>query len=104
MDASDTPVRRRPVAQDLQAELSQLFSDQARNLTDAELEEVSFDGRLVADESQVLCIKGFELPTEIWRAVEEPMSCDPFTFDCSLSSRVRAIFTGSAESTPWVSF
>ena len=104
VDDKDNPVRRLILTQELQGELSHLFLEQTKELANPDLELIPFDGRLAADDSQVLYIEKYPMPPEIWQALKEPMSRDPFALRTAIPQRVRAIFTGSAAGTPWVSF
>jgi Domain of unknown function (DUF4868) len=100
---ADKPlVLRLPVNQGLQRQLSELFAKQTTDFVGDGLEEVPFDGRLVPDESQILIIRDFPVPAEIWEAVRDPKSCDPLRLG-SNESEIRALFTGALGDHPTLS-
>lgn len=96
------PVRRIKLARDVQQTLSELFVQAASQMLHEDIEHVPFQGSYRPDESEILVINDFKVPTEIWSALKEPTSCDDLDLGSRELPNIRAIFTGETGEKPWV--
>ena len=86
-------VRRIHVEKTLQEQLSTEFLAQRSSLLSSDVDIVPFDGSMVAEESEVHSIAGFELPTDVSQAVEDPTSVDALdSGDPDVIDSLRSIF------------
>lgn len=99
----EVPVRRIVVTNQLQEELQALFDRQLDKFLSPELEEVSFDPGFAPDDSQIVVVDSYELPSTLWRAIEDPLACPPLRLDDSTADGIRGVFTGQAGTGRWLS-
>jgi len=88
-------VRRIHVEKKLQEDLTAEFLTQRGSLLSSDVDVVPFDGSMVAEESEVHSIAGFELPTDVSQAVEDPTSV--YALDSGnpeVIDNLRSIFAG----------
>lgn len=103
IDDSKNRVRRIPVTQELQQEMSSLFDTQRENFLSG-LEKVRFSGSYKADESELFYIENYSIPTEIWEAIRNPADCQILNLSSHSSDKIKGIFTGSEKDEPFLSF
>jgi hypothetical protein len=88
-------VRRIRVEKKLQEELTAEFLRQRDALLSSDVDVVPFDGSMIAEESEVHSIAGFELPKDVADAIADPTSVDALDSDnADVIDSLRSIFAG----------
>jgi hypothetical protein len=90
------PIRRLPVSQQLQEDLSHLFEEQRTSLLGSGRDRVDYTPSYSPDEDEILCIRDFQVPAEIVLAAEQPTICPPLEIGNS-NINIRAIIATDSE-------
>lgn len=88
-------IRRIDVAQDVQQELTQLFTDQYADFCDGVLETVPLDGGYSPEPHELMCIDNFDDVDGISDAISEPTSIQALAADSLTINSIVGIFAGA---------
>lgn len=92
---SDTQVYRIALGNQLQADISDMFSEQKDDFINENFDVIPFDGQYKPEHEEVLAIGGFELPDEFKDAINNPMALYPLEINAESESKIVAIFCGT---------
>ncbi|MBO2578814.1 Kiwa anti-phage protein KwaB-like domain-containing protein [Shewanella algae] len=94
---NETHVNRVALGNDLQNELSGMFTEQKNAFVNENVDVIPFDGQYKPEHDEVLAIGGFELPDQFKEAIDSPMTLPPLHFNEDANGKIVAIFCGLNE-------
>lgn len=94
-EGSAISIRRISEDKDAQAAINKLFSGLSENYT-KDLSPVDFDGKYAPqeDDKEYLVISNFELPSEIKKAIRNPLGVEIYKAENGILPKIKALFIG----------
>ncbi|KTF19556.1 DUF4868 domain-containing protein [Pseudoalteromonas sp. 10-33] len=94
-DGNEIEVKRIALGNELQVELTTMFSHQEAEFLNNDTQVIPFDGQYKPEHDEVLAIGGFDLPQVFKDAIDSPMTLEPLHFNEETNSKIVAVFCGS---------
>ena len=96
-EGNESQVNRIALSNNLQNDLSGMFTEQKGEFLNDDTQVIPFDGQYKPDHDEVLAIGGFELPQMFKDAIDSPMTLPPLHFNEETNGKIVAIFCGSKQ-------